>query len=78
MFLLPFLIVFTVFSWFPIARAIVMSFQETNLVSEPTWVGLDNFRRVLADPQLGIAVATPPGSRCSRSCSASPCRSSSR
>jgi len=56
-FLLPFLVVFTVFAWFPIARAIVMSFQETNLVSEPTWVGLDNFRRVLADPQLGIAVA---------------------
>jgi multiple sugar transport system permease protein len=56
-FLLPFLVVFSVFAWFPIARAVVMSFQETNLVSEPTWVGLDNFRRVLADPQLGIAVA---------------------
>ncbi|HEY6570117.1 MAG TPA: sugar ABC transporter permease [Candidatus Limnocylindrales bacterium] len=55
-FLLPFLIVFGVFAWFPIVRAVVMAFQETNLVSEPTWVGLQNFQRVLADPLLGIAV----------------------
>jgi multiple sugar transport system permease protein len=33
-----------------------MSVQETNLVSEPTFVGLENFARVLADPLLGIAV----------------------
>jgi multiple sugar transport system permease protein len=56
-FLLPLLIVFGLFSWFPILRALVMSVQETNLVSEPTFVGLDNFARVLADPQLGIAVS---------------------
>ncbi len=55
-FLLPFLIVFGVFAWFPIVRAFVMSVQETNLVSAPTFVGLDNFARVLADPLLGIAV----------------------
>jgi multiple sugar transport system permease protein len=57
LFLLPFLIVFGVFSWFPIVRAFVMSLQETNLVSEPTFVGLQNFARVLADPLLGKAVA---------------------
>lgn len=55
-FLLPFLIVFGVFSWFPILRAFVMSVQETNLVSTPTFVGLDNFSRVLSDPLLAIAV----------------------
>lgn len=55
-FLLPFLLVFGVFSWFPILRAFVMSVQETNLVSDPTFVALDNFARVLADPLLGIAV----------------------
>ena len=55
-FLLPFLLIFGVFSWFPIARAFVMSVQETNLVSDPIFVGLDNFARVLADPLLGIAV----------------------
>ena len=56
-FLTPLLLVFGLFSWFPILRAFVMSVQETNLVSEPTFVGLDNFARVLADPQFGIAVA---------------------
>ncbi len=56
LFLMPLLVVFGLFAWFPMARAVVMSVQETNLVSPPTWVGLDNFSRVLADPQLGIAV----------------------
>jgi multiple sugar transport system permease protein len=55
-FLLPLLVIFGVFSWFPIVRALVMSLQETNLVSEPTFVGLENFTRVLADPLFGIAV----------------------
>ena len=55
-FLLPLILIFGVFSWFPIVRAVVMSFQETNLVSDPTFVGLDNFRQVLADPLLLKAV----------------------
>ena len=55
-FLLPLLVIFGLFSWFPIIRAFVMSVQETNLVSEPTFVGLENFSRVLADPLFAIAV----------------------
>jgi multiple sugar transport system permease protein len=50
------LIVFGLFAWFPILRGVVMSVQKTNLVDAPSWVGFDNFARVLADPQLGIAV----------------------
>ena len=46
------------FSWFPIVRSLVMSVQETNLVSMPTFVGLDNFANVLADPLFGKAVST--------------------
>ena len=56
-FLLPLLVIFGVFSWFPIGRALVMSFQETNLVSPPTWVGLNNFVNVLSDPLFGTAVS---------------------
>ena len=56
-FLLPLIVIFGVFSWFPIIRAFVMSLQETNLVSEPTWVGWDNFARVLSDPLFGKAVS---------------------
>src|SRR5690554_2447064 len=55
-FMLPLLIVFGVFSWFPIGRAVVMSVQETNLVTAPDFVGLQNFRDVLGDPLLGTAV----------------------
>jgi multiple sugar transport system permease protein len=56
LFLLPMLVVFGVFSWSPIVQAVVMSFQETNLVTDATFVGLDNFRAVLADPLLWTAV----------------------
>lgn len=56
-FVLPLLVVFGVFSWFPIIRAFVMSLQETNLVTDPTFVGLDNFARVLADPLFSTAIS---------------------
>ncbi|MFF2621585.1 carbohydrate ABC transporter permease [Oerskovia jenensis] len=54
-FLLPVIVIFGVFSWFPIVRALLMSVQETNLV-DTQFVGLDNFRYVLADPLLWTAV----------------------
>ena len=54
-FLLPVIVIFGVFSWFPIVRALIMSVQETNLV-DTRFVGLDNFRYVLADPLLWTAV----------------------
>jgi multiple sugar transport system permease protein len=56
LFLLPMLLVFGAFSWYPIVRTVIMSLQDTNLVSPPTWVGLDNFRAVLSDPLLPTAV----------------------
>jgi len=55
-FLLPMLLVFGLFSWLPIGQAVVMSFQQTNLVTAPIFVGLDNFRTVLGDPLLWTAV----------------------
>ena len=56
LFLLPLLFVFGAFSWYPIAKTIVMSFQHTNLVEPAQWVGLDNFRTVLNDPLLPTAI----------------------
>jgi multiple sugar transport system permease protein len=56
-FLLPLLLIFGMFSWFPILRSFVMSIQETNLVSAPKFVGLDNFANVLSDPIFGTSVA---------------------
>jgi multiple sugar transport system permease protein len=54
--LLPLLLVFGYFAWYPIGRAVVMSFQQTNLVSDPEWVGLENFQRVLGDPRFWTSV----------------------
>jgi multiple sugar transport system permease protein len=41
---------FALFSWWPLVRGIMLSFQFDNLVTEPEWVGLDNYRHVLDDP----------------------------
>ncbi|MDF1602410.1 sugar ABC transporter permease [Nocardioides sp. YIM 152315] len=54
-FLLPMLLVFGLFSWWPIVRSFVMSLQQTNLVTPAEFVGLDNFRAVLDDPLLTTA-----------------------
>jgi multiple sugar transport system permease protein len=56
LFLLPMLLVFGAFSWYPIFRTVIMSLQHTNLVQSPTWVGFDNFSKVLHDPLLPVAV----------------------
>ena len=53
---LPMLLTFSYFAWWPMLRAVVLSLQETNLVTDASWVGLDNFRRVLDDPLLWTAV----------------------
>jgi multiple sugar transport system permease protein len=55
-FALPVLVVFGVFSWWPIVRSVVMSFQKTNLVGSARWVGWHNFIFVLTDPDLPTAI----------------------
>jgi multiple sugar transport system permease protein len=49
-FLAAALLCFAVFSWYPMLRGITLSFQQDNLVTDPIWVGLDNYRNVLTDP----------------------------
>jgi multiple sugar transport system permease protein len=56
LFALPLLVVFGLFSWWPIVSAVVMSLQKTNLVDPATFVGLDNFRTVLTDPLLPTVI----------------------
>ncbi|MBA8989472.1 multiple sugar transport system permease protein [Curtobacterium pusillum] len=53
---LPAFLVFLYFAWGPIVRAVVMSFEKTNLVGPSIWVGLGNFTYVLADPLLPRAI----------------------
>lgn len=56
LFAAPTIILFGLFAWWPIARSVVMSVQRVQFGSDPTWVGLQNFERVLADPLLETAV----------------------
>lgn len=41
---------FAIFSWYPLVRGIVLSFQQVNFVTDPYWVGLDNFKALFDDP----------------------------
>ncbi|WP_405699382.1 sugar ABC transporter permease [Streptomyces sp. NBC_01383] len=56
LFLVPTLLVFGLFAWWPIVRSLLLSFQRTNLVEPAVWVGLDNFRTLFDDPLLATAV----------------------
>jgi len=53
---LPVILIFFYFSWLPIVRGVIMSFQRNNYVASPDWVGIDNFTYVLHDPLLGTAI----------------------
>lgn len=48
-FVLPALVLFALFSWWPIVQSFLISFQEFSTdISKPTrWIGLENFRQVL-------------------------------
>ncbi|GAA1690971.1 carbohydrate ABC transporter permease [Fodinicola feengrottensis] len=49
-FLCAALLVFATFSWYPIVRGVLLSFQQVDFVNPPAWVGFDNFRRLFGDP----------------------------
>ncbi|MER5945339.1 sugar ABC transporter permease [Streptomyces sp. NPDC001904] len=46
---------FAYFSWYPLVRGIVLSFQRDNLITDPQWIGLGNYRTLLADPLFWTA-----------------------
>lgn len=52
LFLLPALLAFAVFAWWPILNSVLMSFQQVNLMdaSASTWVGFRNYERMFVDP----------------------------
>lgn len=51
-FLLPGLILYTVFMIAPLVTALSYSFYDWSGLGPKTWVGLDNFRNLLTDPRL--------------------------
>jgi multiple sugar transport system permease protein len=49
-FLCAALVCFALFSWYPIVRGVLLAFQQVNFVTDPEWVGFENFERLFADP----------------------------
>ena len=49
------LLCFGFFSWYPLVKGFVLSFQQDNFVIPPYWVGLDNYRAVFDDPLFWTA-----------------------
>ncbi len=55
-FVAPFIIVFATFMVYPLFQSIVFAFKSTNGPKSAVFVGLDNFRFLLTDPDFWIAV----------------------
>ncbi|HLZ57062.1 MAG TPA: sugar ABC transporter permease [Ktedonosporobacter sp.] len=55
LFLLPALLIFGLFVWYPIILGFIMSFQSVDLITPATWVGWANFRAVFSDPLFSVA-----------------------
>lgn len=49
LFILPFLIIFIIFSIYPILRTLYLSFTNFNGFTDPQFVGVDNYKRLLTD-----------------------------
>jgi multiple sugar transport system permease protein len=45
---------FAFFAWYPMIRGVIMSFQRTRR-GETTWVGWDNYQRIVNDPGFATA-----------------------
>ncbi|ACZ42010.1 binding-protein-dependent transport systems inner membrane component [Thermobaculum terrenum ATCC BAA-798] len=50
LYIVPALVLFAVFLWWPILQAFIVSFQHVDLSFQPRCVGLQNFRDVITDP----------------------------
>jgi multiple sugar transport system permease protein len=52
LFILPSLVGFLVFYAWPALRGLQISFTDWNLLQEPNYVGLNNYQKIIADPQF--------------------------
>lgn len=55
LFLLPALVIFALFVWYPLVLGFIMSFQNVDMINPAVWVGWANYRKVFSDPLFGIA-----------------------
>lgn len=53
--LIPIVVYYLIFSYYPLFLGIVNSFQESKMIGAPTFVGFDNYIAVLKNPVYGEA-----------------------
>ena len=58
LFMLGAVVCFALFSWYPMIREVIMSFQRTNFAGDTSWVGFQNYRHIFADPGFWAAWRT--------------------
>ncbi|MDP9798287.1 multiple sugar transport system permease protein [Catenuloplanes nepalensis] len=46
---------FALFSWYPLVRGVILSFQQVNFVTDPYWVGTENYTALFEDPLFWTA-----------------------
>lgn len=55
LFLLAGIACFALFSWYPLVRGVILSFQQVNFVTDPYWVGTENYDGLFDDPLFWTA-----------------------
>ena len=55
LFLLPAVVIFALFVWYPLVLGFIMSFQNIDMINPAVWVGWTNYQKVFSDPLFGIA-----------------------
>src|ERR1700676_2306632 len=55
LFLLPALVIFALFVWYPLVLGFVMSFQNVDMINPAAWVGWTNYHKVFSDPLFAVA-----------------------
>ncbi len=55
LFLLPALLIYLLFAWYPILKTAIFSFQKVSLNGDSVWIGFNNYQRMMLDPAFGMA-----------------------
>lgn len=56
LFISPWIIGFAVFTAWPVVYSGYLSFTDYDVLSAPTWIGLDNYERMLTDPRVRLSL----------------------
>lgn len=51
-YLLPALLIFALFEYYPLLRVVYLSFTNADLINDPQWIGLHNYTRMLQNPEF--------------------------